>query len=670
MFQGQYEQDQSMSPHLSEVASDAGVSATESLICEMSRQVSKTESSEEGLGAGGSGECGSSTEGDDQVACADLLAYKGTEDSPGDGVPVPEGEERGAVGGSIVAEAWGSQDGTGQNSDSTVEGDSGSIESQASVCDANQQSGSLEGAVGGEPSVDSKPARPVPLYSEMLNMHRFDAGQQRTATIPSVLPGMPKHHPPLSSSTSSPANVFSATSPQRVVSHPTGPTSQSLDSGISRPSGQKVRETESHSNRLNVHGKEFSAIHRRSTFSGRGRQLPRGQENSKTAIERRETFSGHRKERNFAQGRQPPSVQVQKESSVPWKQPEALTGREGALPNRPKAFTQNLGPVSSLPPLSASWSGIASGSIRSAAHGLGQAPSYSAVVSPQVSQSPSFPIPQGLHTGEVLSPQGQVSPSGRGHRAVSSRTSAPSFPEAPAQQKVQLAARASLPQTSSSSLSPGQQTGNSQMALLSPPGLTDGNHDFPPLSLSASMSAPPRRNSSNSSFSARSGNSASATGNPHEQQPFSLDKQVAMLSLQPQSKSSQSHPASTTTNGSSGPSHTKTVPLGLGNNQVDTQSCDTLASTLATSGVTGVKEVALPPSSSPPSQEECSGHQTCSSCGGLPGSASELVGVGAELLPTDNSFTARWVADLSPPITMNSSVQAEASSEWGESTHL
>ncbi|RUS78685.1 hypothetical protein EGW08_013540, partial [Elysia chlorotica] len=46
--QYEQEQDQALSCSLNEVASDAGVSATESLICEMSRQVSKTESSEEG----------------------------------------------------------------------------------------------------------------------------------------------------------------------------------------------------------------------------------------------------------------------------------------------------------------------------------------------------------------------------------------------------------------------------------------------------------------------------------------------------------------------------------------------------------------------------------------------------------------------------------------------
>ncbi|BFZ21226.1 hypothetical protein BsWGS_24265 [Bradybaena similaris] len=105
----------------SEVASDAGISATESLMCEMSRQASKTESFEGTV----------DTNPGDQVYAE---IFHGCLDEQSDH---PEGwEVAGAVGGfAEVSEIL------SPNSDSTVECDAGSIESQSSVCDSSHYAG-------------------------------------------------------------------------------------------------------------------------------------------------------------------------------------------------------------------------------------------------------------------------------------------------------------------------------------------------------------------------------------------------------------------------------------------------------------------------------------------------------------------------------------------------
>lgn len=105
----------------SEVASDAGISATESLMCEMSRQASKTESFEGTV----------DTNPGDQVYAE---IFHGCLDEQSD---QPEGwEVAGAVGGFVeVSEIL------SPNSDSTVECDAGSIESQSSVCDSCHNAG-------------------------------------------------------------------------------------------------------------------------------------------------------------------------------------------------------------------------------------------------------------------------------------------------------------------------------------------------------------------------------------------------------------------------------------------------------------------------------------------------------------------------------------------------
>ncbi|CAG5135353.1 unnamed protein product [Candidula unifasciata] len=101
----------------SEVASDAGISATESLICEMSRQVSKTESFEGTV----------DTNPGDQVY-AEIL-----HDCSDEQEEQPEGwEVAGAVGGCEELQIL------SLNSDSTVEGDAGSVESQSSVYDDSE----------------------------------------------------------------------------------------------------------------------------------------------------------------------------------------------------------------------------------------------------------------------------------------------------------------------------------------------------------------------------------------------------------------------------------------------------------------------------------------------------------------------------------------------------
>ncbi|GFS11267.1 hypothetical protein ElyMa_006667400 [Elysia marginata] len=667
----QYEQEQATSCVSSEAASDAGISATESLICEMSRQVSKTESSEENVGAEGS------SAGDDQV---DLLSYTGVEetaDSCADGKSaLVQENERGAVGG---AEVWGSQDGTGQNSDSTVEGDSGSVESQASVYNAGRQesSDSIGGAVGGEPgpstpadSGSRKPTRPALLYSQMLNMPRPESalrsgGQKSVAGSP-LSPWVPKH-PPLTPSSSSPANLYPVSSP-REKAQSAGPHSSSLDSASSRQAGHKMRDSGGQGNKLNVGGKEASAIHRRSTFR---RDPPKGQVKSKTAVERRETFSGHRKKYNAQAGEALPSGQVKKDNANPWRGHEAPVARGSALPNRPRDLFYSGNPSSSMPPLSASWSGVASGLFKNASLGTAGA-SYSSVASTPITPSPSCPSPRGLHSGEPPAQPSQLSPSGHQHRLVSARVSAPSLREMQVQQKVPLAARPSLPHSSQFSLSPsqsiGQHMGDSQIFLPSPmgspsgpSGLADIEQEFPPLSLSASMSSLPRRNSSNSSFSARSGNSTAATAainQPRDQQPSSLDNQH-LRQLQTQTrKSGESQETNADSCMSLKKSSTHTGP------SCDMQSVESLAlatggsgqevTLLADQNVGGlVTAVSRPPDKI---QQETE-------------SGSEMVS-GAVLLPTDKAFTARWIADLSPPSTADVASQPEAPGEWTESTHL
>lgn len=112
------EQDQ----QASEVASDAGISATESLICEMSRQASKTESCEEIL----------ETNPGEQVY-TEILRRSRMEQ--GDNHENWEAEG-GAVGGhEVQAEVL------SPNSDSTVEGDAGSNESQSSFGENAESSG-------------------------------------------------------------------------------------------------------------------------------------------------------------------------------------------------------------------------------------------------------------------------------------------------------------------------------------------------------------------------------------------------------------------------------------------------------------------------------------------------------------------------------------------------
>ena len=662
LFQAQYEQDQTASSYAHEVASDAGISATESLICEMSRQVSKTESSEEGVGAGGSVGCGSSA-GDDQIACADLLGYMGEDDGTGS-LPEakfdqPEGEERGAVGG-CDAEIWASQDGTGRNSDSTVEGDSGSVESQASAYDASLQisSDNVAGESGSQTCAEADPpklTRPVLLYSEMLNLPRPEttvtpSGQK--ATTPSLSPRMPKH-PPLSSSASSPGSFHPMTSPQY---EPVGPQSHSLDSGSSKRGVQKVREESRRGNQLTVGGRNAAAIHRRSTFSGRGKEPPKSWEKSKTAVERRETFSGHRKEKSNVQGRQIASSDPNQKGNVgPWKGHEVSTGNEKALPRRPSDFLYSGNPGSSLPPLSVSWSGIASGSIKRSMYSNAAA-SYSSVASPQVMPSPSVPEPQSLHVEVNPALPSQLSPSNHQNRRLASRQSVPYLGEMHAQRKTPLGARASLPQMS-----------ETQTLLPSPMGnpsdLAGHEQDFPPLSLSASLSSLPRRNSSNSSFSARSVSSAAAIGSfssPHDMQQGSRDKQDLLQSQSHISKPAQSQD-SNRTNGGNDSGHTKNFPVS--ESQEEAGSCDPSAS--ATVASSSVKEVTLSP------------EQNLESLGNIvsppvlirgPSAAgSELA---SALIPTDEAFTARWIADLSSPAAAATASQSEISSEWPESTHL
>ncbi|GFO01797.1 DNA ligase 1-like [Plakobranchus ocellatus] len=721
-LKAQYERAQSVSPHISEVASDAGISATESLICEMSRQVSKTESSEEGGNEGVDAEHEGSKE-EDKIYADMLLHCFGGSQSPcprDDQKGLPEGtssssrEEFGAVGGH--AEAWDSQDGTGQNSDSTVEGDSGSSESQASACEVKTSisalqvsSDSMGGAVGGVSFSDDSPVEtkieysdigrgkaggnPAPLYSQMLlkpprePSQRLDS-QQMLSTASSgarnkIFSPRGQRHPPLAASASSPAGLMQMSSTHQVQP---SRQSQSMDSAHSQG---KVSSGQGKGGASRGRGKDPVSVNRRSTFSGHAKEIPKFKESDKTAKQRRETFSGQRKDKEIStrgkldQGGDSLWKNLATGSSL-FSQTEPSAGKTEKLPNRPNQLTHEV-TLPTFPPLSASWSGIASGSIKSATSsnttsGLWAA-SYSAVVSPQSSTNSLLPIHhptmgRGHHRHSL-----QPSTDNTQHQALASRVSAPTAMDSQAEQELQkmpLAARASFPRSPLLSPNMPRQASTpvsdspfAHTPLTSPMTSLSGlaslgiNEDFPPLSFSASMPAPPRRNSSNSSFSSKSVNSSMAApvipGTSHFQAHLS-SLGVQDISQPPlaQYQATSSHGPSFTESGVG-----KNLP-GSDNNLVfskqtsDLDLSDPSALLPLAPESLEVQDVAR----GGPSISDV--QQTFFSA--LP--PSEQASVPQEI-PTDESFTARWVESS---IAFTDSPQHSANScepsEYTESTNL